>query len=74
MSTITITTNNQTLIDILLGACSSVAGTQIKVKNETKKPVLRPDLRAIAEDLQNGNRSDVEVVSSVAEFRQSFDL
>jgi cytochrome c-type biogenesis protein CcmH/NrfG len=74
MSIITITTNNQTLIDILLGACSSVADTQIKVKNETKKPVLRPDLRAIAEDLQNGNRSDVEVVSSVAEFRQSFDL
>jgi hypothetical protein len=36
MSTITIKTDNQMLINILIGACSSVAGTQIKVKNGSK--------------------------------------
>ena len=74
MSTITIKTDNQTLINILIGACSSISGTQVKVKNEPTPPALRADIRAIADDLQNGNRSDIETVGTVAAFRESFGL
>ena len=49
MSTITIKTDNQTLINILIGACNSISGTQVKVKNETKPPAnIRYNPRILA--------------------------
>jgi hypothetical protein len=69
MSTITIKTDNPTLINILIGACSSVSGTQIKVKADRRTGThkvevfddVRPNTSSAVADMHDAYKDSEEM-------------